>query len=277
VTASKDHSVRIWRTSAASSARASKAVVKCETVCVGHTDSVESLASNPLGDRIFSGGWDGSLLLWVVPPETSSTSESTAEPPHKRVRSHPASDDTVDLEPSARLPGHSDCVSSIRWPTANLLYSGSWDGTVREWDLGSETSAGSFSSGKAVLSLDVSINSSSIATGHSDHLLRIWDARQRGPAPRMSLQHKAWVSGVAWSPEQPTLLLSACHDGVVRLWDTRSNVPLHEIVAEQGSEAQSLSKVLCVAWDGTEQLVSGGLEGRLQFFRLNQPKEGLPL
>ena len=58
-TASKDHTLRTWRVSPNGSS-------VCEAALVGHTSSAEALAANPTGDRLCSGAWDGSMLLWSV-------------------------------------------------------------------------------------------------------------------------------------------------------------------------------------------------------------------
>ena len=96
-------------------------------------------------------------------------------------------------------------------------------------------------------------------------MLRLWDARCAPQAQhQLSLRHKGWVSAVAWSRHRSQLLLSSCHDGSVRLWDTRSTVPLHELPPHA-------DKALCVAWDGAERLVSGGADGELRTLRLRLP------
>ena len=115
-------------------------------------------------------------------------------------------------------------------------------------------------------SVDVSLLSSLVASGHSDHVLRLWDARAP-QAAQLSLRHRGgWVSGVAWSRHRAQLLASACHDGTVRLWDTRSTVPLHELPPHA-------DKALCVAWDGAERLLSGGADGELRTLQLRLPAQ----
>ena len=115
---------------------------------------------------------------------------------------------------------------------------------------------------KAASCLDVSLLCGLLASGHTDHILRLWDPRCAPQAQhQLSLRHKGWVSGVAWSRHRAQLLLSSCHDGIVRLWDTRSTVPLHELPPHQ-------DKALCVAWDGADAVVSGGTDGQLRISTL---------
>ena len=113
-----------------------------------------------------------------------------------------------------------------------------------------------------VVSIDVSLSSKLIASGHSDHALRLWDARLQAAALQLKLAHKGWVSAVRWcGAGSPHLCASACYDGIVRLWDVRSTVPLHQVSAHEG-------KALCLAWDGPERVASGGADAQLRISQL---------
>ena len=266
ITASKDHTVRLWHLQSSSAgakagakAGSSHALdTRCEAVCAAHTDAVETLAVSPDASQFASAGWDGSIRLWTCP-----TGGEVALPPPKRSKGAKGvvSAPPTSLDPTTTLSGHSNCVSSLCWSTAALLYSGSWDGCIKEWDMTTETATVAFSSMKATLCMDVSLGSMSVASGHSDHLLRLWDARTKGSTVRQSLKHNAWVSDVRWSTANPLHLLSSCHDGAVRLWDIRSSVALHELPSHE-------DKALCVAFLGADRLVSGGADAELRISRL---------
>jgi WD40 repeat protein len=65
MTASKDHSLRLWQLPGSSPAGAAGAgEVAALALYQGHTDGVECVAVAPSGSRCCSGGWDGQLLLW---------------------------------------------------------------------------------------------------------------------------------------------------------------------------------------------------------------------
>jgi len=164
----------------------------------------------------------------------------------------------TEVAPRSKLNGHHSSVSTLCWPTAALLYSGSWDGTIREWDVETASVTATLGGQPAATSVDVSLGASLIASGHTDHVLRLWDARLQQAALRLKLPHKGgWVSGVCWNPQQPQLLASSCYDGVVRLWDVRTTIPLHTLAKHDG-------KALCVAWDGAEHVASGGADAALR-------------
>ena len=73
-------------------------------------------------------------------------------------------------------------MGALCWPTADLLYSGSWDGTVREWPVEMGLPSATLAGQAAVLSLDVALGSGLIASAHSDHALRVWDSRLQAAA-----------------------------------------------------------------------------------------------
>ena len=120
VGATKDGVVSVW---SAAGAR--------ESLCLGHTASVESLAASPASDAVASGGWDKRILLFRPPAAEAELPAATSAQPTKRARGATGAAaatavPVAEVEPSAELGGHSDVVSALSWSTAALLYSASW-------------------------------------------------------------------------------------------------------------------------------------------------------
>jgi ribosome biogenesis protein YTM1 len=65
--------------------------------------------------------------------------------------------------------------------------------------------------------------------------------------------HKSWVADVQWSPTDPYVLASNSHDGSLKVWDIRSSIPLHTVMAV----SKKGEKALCLAF-GEENIYSGG-------------------
>lgn len=276
--ASKDHTLRTWRVAMRSEGAgggvngdAAVAVESaCEACLVGHTSSVESVASNPAGEMLASGAWDGAVHVWAAAAASGETGADSTEGASKRAKGRrgevaPTAAPPAELRPTSTLSGHQGSVNAVCWPTAPLLYTGSWDGTIREWQVESGRNSATLAGQPAVLSLDVSLASALIASAHTDHMLRLWDSRLEQGAMRLRMSHPGWVSDVRWCPNHPHVLATACYDGAIRLWDVRSTVPLHEMRAHEGGKA------LCVAWDGQERLASGGSDAALRFAALSVP------
>lgn len=79
----------------------------------GHDDRVLSLIVAPDGTSIFSGSADTTIRKWTVPREGVSGRG-------KEV---------------GRLLGHTDWVSCLHIDADGSLYSGSWDRSIRKWDI----------------------------------------------------------------------------------------------------------------------------------------------
>ena len=268
--ASKDHTVRTWRMVVKPSAEAPTVEAACEASLTGHASSVESIASNPKGDMLCSGAWDGSIHLWSTPPIDGAEANGASTRASKRAKVKadvptPTAAPPAELSPVASLSGHQGSVNALCWPTATLAYSGSWDGTLREWSIETESTTATLAGQPAILDIDVSLMASLIASAHTDHTLRVWDSRLQQAALRLKLTHPGWVSGVRWCPHQSHLLASTCYDGCVRLWDVRSSIPLHEIKSHEGGKA------LCVDWDGPERILSGGSDAALRMATIALP------
>ncbi|RHY36098.1 hypothetical protein DYB34_006145, partial [Aphanomyces astaci] len=99
--------------------------------------------------------------------------------------------------------------------------------------------------GSSTLS-DMSVSSTgTILSAHPDNHIRLWDPRA-GKAGTTLVQatftsHKQWVSAVEWSPLNAHQFVSSGYDGAVKLWDSRSSIPLFTLAAHTG-------KALDVAW-----------------------------
>ncbi|KAL1526888.1 hypothetical protein AB1Y20_015579 [Prymnesium parvum] len=245
LTASKDHTVRTWQVD--------RGGVRCEAVGSSHTAAVESLSTNPAGSRFCSGGWDSSVCVWSA-GEPAAAADAPAA---KRARGGGASLPPAEIHADVRLEGHRDCVSALCWPVAHLIYSASLDGSVREWDVTASACSAQLGGQKAALCVAVSLVNTCIATGHSDHAVRLWDTRLQQASLKLTLPHKGWVSSISWATSSTHQLLTSCHDGGVRLWDIRSTLPLHELHLHT-------DKALCATWQNSSRIVSGGADGQLR-------------
>lgn len=280
-TASKDLTVRTWRLGPMPQQDADAVPpTACEAALVGHTAAVEALCANPSGDRLCSGASDGGLLVWAAgepPPATGEGGEAGnsgagagAARASKRSKGAKGTISSTampvpEVSPSSSLSeSHAGSVNALCWPTAALMYSGSWDGQIKEWQVDVESSSATLGGQAAVIALDVSLSSQLMASGHTDHVLRVWDSRLQAAAMQLKLPHKGWVSAVRWCPQQANMLASASYDGAVRLWDVRSSAPLHTVSTHEG-------KALCLAWDGADRIASGGSDAQMRIAAITLP------
>ncbi len=201
-------------------------------VCMGHLDSVTSVASNPAGSKFVSASADSLLKLWDN-PFTGYRPKST-----KRSKTEDALQRTCTLS----LDGHTQPVRAVTWRSVDAIYSASEDLTVKEWDGNHGVCKASFGGGRVRFpptvyscfvfplnraqvptAIDHSPAAGLLVTAHTDKLLRLWDPRtSEGQVMKSTLSsHSSWVTCVSWHPSSAVHVLSGSVDKTACLWDVR--------------------------------------------------------
>jgi ribosome biogenesis protein YTM1 len=67
---------------------------------------------------------------------------------------------------------------------------------------------------------------------------------------------------VRWCPMNEFRFASASFDGTVKLWDTRGRLPLHTVSGDD--------RVLAVDFHGPRRIASGGVDGNLRVYKLDE-------
>ena len=142
-------------------------------------------------------------------------------------RIHPSNDARYAMLAAAARPGiatlsgHTDRVSTVAFsPDGKTLASGSFDDTVRLWDVATRRQIGNPLTGHtgAILSVAFSPDGKTLASSSDDQTVRFWDVATRRQIGNSLTGHTGVVSSVAFSPDGKTLA-SSSFDQTVRLWD----------------------------------------------------------
>ena len=116
---------------------------------------------------------------------------------------------------------HATLVSSVSFsPDGKSLASGSWDGTVKLWDVETQQNIATFDEHtREVLSVSFSPDRRSLASGSWDGTVKLWDVETQTNIA--TLPHDNGVSSVSFSRDE-ILLVSGSTDGTVKLWDVET-------------------------------------------------------
>lgn len=201
----------------------------------GHTGKLWTVVFSPDGERLASGGLDGTVKIWDR--ADGRISQSLAHP----------------------LPGVTEQAFS---PDGSLLATASYDAKLRLWRVSDGALLRTFSGHQGTIwSVAFSPDGKLLVSGGEDRHLRLWSLDQEQPLRRLE-GHTLSIWSVAFSPDGQTLA-SGGFGNELRLWRVSDGAPLRTIEAHDQA-------VLSVAFthDG-QQLVSGGDDAAVRLWRIN--------
>ncbi|GHO94871.1 hypothetical protein KSF_049190 [Reticulibacter mediterranei] len=156
---------------------------------------------------------------------------------------------------------HTDIVTTLALsPNERTLASGSWDGSVKLWDIESHALLWSGRHTHHVNSVVFSPDGCLLVTGSNDATAQLWDL-QSGKQLQ-TLPHPGPVVGLAWSPDG-RCLASGDVEGTIRLWQRQQSEPM---TCAQTLEGHSnWVRGLAFAPDG-HRLASGSWDGTIKLW-----------
>jgi guanine nucleotide-binding protein subunit beta-2-like 1 protein len=168
-----------------------------------------------------------------------------------------------------RLQGHSHYVEDVVISSdGQFALSGSWDGTLRLWDLNTGITTRRFvGHTKDVLSVAFSADNRQIVSGSRDKTVKLWNTLGECKYTITEDGHTEWVSCVRFSPSTANPLIVSCGwDKVVKIWNL-SNCKLRtNLFGHEG-----YLNTVTVSPDGSI-CASGGKDGTANLWDLNEGK-----
>ena len=154
------------------------------------------------------------------------------------------------------LEGHSGAVRSVVFsPDGSQVASGSWDNTVRVWDMQTGQCQHTLNGhSRAVSSVVFSPDGSQVASGSDDDTVRVWDV-QTGQCQHTLEGHYSVVSSVVFSPDG-SQVASGSWDNRVRVWDVQTGQCQHTFEGHYSFVSSVVfspdgSQVASGSWDKT--------------------------
>jgi len=165
---------------------------------------------------------------------------------------------------ATKLKGHTGTVNSVAFdPSGRYLASGSYDRTVRMWDVASgEEVAMLTNNDSAVNSVAFDPNGKYLASGSNDKNVRIWDVSTQQKVAVLQ-GHTGIVRSVAFDPSGK-YLASGSEDRTVRIWDVSSMQQVAELKDDEPSASTSKESlghsddVNSVAFDPSGKYLASG-------------------
>lgn len=219
-------------------------------VLQGHGGWVTQIATTPqYPDMILSASRDKSLIMWKLTRDDAGSNYGV---------------------PQRALRGHSHFVSDVVMSSdGQFALSGSWDSTLRLWDLSNGITTRRFlGHTKDVLSVAFSADNRQIVSGSRDKSIKLWNTLG---VCKYTIQqeegHTDWVSCVRFSPNtQNPIIVSSGWDRLIKVW----NLTNCKLKTNHYGHTGYLNYV-AVSPDGS-LCASGGKDGQAMLWDLNEGK-----
>jgi len=166
-----------------------------------------------------------------------------------------------------RLKGHSHYVQDVAISSdGQFARSGSWDGTLRLWDVNTGVTTRNFyGHTKDVLSVAFSADNRQIVSGSRDKSINLWNTLGQCKFVITEEGHREWVSCVRFSPNLATpLIVSAGWDKMVKVWNLTHCKLRTNLIGHTG-----YVNTVTVSPDGS-LCASGGKDGTAMLWDLNE-------
>jgi len=214
----------------------------------GHSDWVTQIATTPrYPEMVLSSSRDKSIIMWKLNFDEHA----------------------VTGHPQRALKGHGHFVTDVVMSTdGQFALSGSWDKTLRLWDLQQGVSTRQFCSHtKDVLSVAFSTDNRQIVSGSRDKTIKLWNTLAHCKYTIQEDCHSDWVSCVRFSPSNQNPVIVSCGwDKVVKVW----NLTNCKLKTNHFGHSGYLNAVT-VSPDGS-LCASGGKDGKAMLWDLNEGK-----
>jgi len=218
----------------------------------GHRGWVTSIATTyDQSNLVVSSSRDKKLMIWELTPDGDADGDSSVGYARRL------------------LSGHNEPVSSVVLSSDGQFgLSGSWDKTMRLWDLNTGDCVRTFQGhAKDVNCVAFSGDNRQIVSGSRDKTLKLWNTLAECKYTILEDMHTDWISSVVFSPSaKMPLIVSAGWDKLVKVWNLTNCKLRTNLVGHTG-----VVYTCTVSPDGS-LCASGGKDGTAMLWDVNDGK-----
>lgn len=210
----------------------------------GWVTAIATTAEDP--NMILSASRDKSIIVWKLTHEDGNYGYA-----HRSLR------------------GHNHFVSDVVISSdGQFALSGSWDGTLRLWEINSGKCTRRFvGHTKDILSVAFSFDNRQIVSGSRDRSIKLWNTLGECKFTIVEEGHTEWVSCVRFSPSQSAPVVVSCGwDKLVKVWNLTNCRLKNNLVGHTG-----YLNTVTVSPDGS-LCASGGKDGIAMLWDLTEGK-----
>jgi WD40 repeat protein len=198
----------------------------------GHNGWIVALSFTPDGRTLYSASRDNTIIEWDLINGSHST--------------------FITL--TSTVPNCMEISS-----TGAFLLCGTQDGRLIMWDTNTKTQSTIYSGNAAITSISLNANSSRIAFGDQNGILRVADAQTRSILQTVSA-HSAQIKDLDYSPDGQQIA-TASYDRTVKIWDG-NNLTTNQPIEVKSHNAFVMS--LAFSPDGRYLVTSSNYENTLR-------------
>nr|XP_043618216.1 protein JINGUBANG-like [Erigeron canadensis] len=179
------------------------------------------------GEKIFTGHQDGKIRVWKASRKDPKLHKKIGTLPNFQSvfkKSIKPKNYTLRRNPSGVWIKHFDAISSLSLnEDQTLLYSGSWDKTIKIWRVSDFKCLESINAHDDVINTVVAGFHGFVFSGSADGMLKVWQKESQGKWPKHYFSHtllKQEFAVTSLAVNQTGMVVYAgCSDGIVHFWE----------------------------------------------------------